>query len=159
MGWAGGQRHLCTEESTVSFEIHYPVSNTPDPSPTSHVETPGGPATFRKNIRGPWVAQSVGRPTSAQVMISVHEFEPHTGLCADSSEPGACFGFCVSLSLCPSLAHTLSLSPSKINKGREGGREGGRKDIRRQGAPRARQLCSKNKTMPTGRDGGGLGTI
>ena len=38
------------------------------------------------------------------------EFEPHVGLCADSSEPGACFGFCVFLSLCPSSAHALSLS-------------------------------------------------
>ena len=43
-----------------------------------------------------------------------HEFEPCVGLCADSSEPGACCGFCVSLSLCPSPAHALSLS--KINK-------------------------------------------
>ena len=27
------------------------------------------------------------------------EFEPRVGLCADSSEPGACFRFCVALSL------------------------------------------------------------
>ena len=35
--------------------------------------------------------------------LAVREFEPCVGLCADSSEPGACFGFCVSLSLflCP----------------------------------------------------------
>ena len=38
------------------------------------------------------------------------------GLWADGSEPGACFPFCVSLSLCPSPAHSLSLSLSKINK-------------------------------------------
>ena len=37
-------------------------------------------------------------------------------LCADGSKPGACFQFCVSLSLCPSPTHTLSLSPSRINK-------------------------------------------
>ena len=43
-------------------------------------------------------------------------FEPHVGLCADSSEPGGCFRFCVSLSLCPSPVHVLSLSVSKINK-------------------------------------------
>ena len=55
------------------------------------------------------MAQSVECPTSAQVMISVCEFELHVGLYADSSEPGACFGFCVS-SLCPSPAHVLSLS-------------------------------------------------
>ena len=44
----------------------------------------------------------------------VFEIEPHIGLCADSSEPGACFGFCVSLFLCLSPAHALFLS--KINK-------------------------------------------
>ena len=42
--------------------------------------------------------------------LTVREFEPHVGLCADSSEPGACFRFCVSLSLCPSPAHALSLT-------------------------------------------------
>ena len=43
------------------------------------------------------------------------EFEPHIWLCTDSSEPGACFGFCVSLSLCPSpmCMHILSLSLSQ----------------------------------------------
>ena len=40
--------------------------------------------------------------------LAVHEFEPHVGLCADSSEPGTCFEFCVSLSLCPSLPPSLS---------------------------------------------------
>ena len=48
--------------------------------------------------------------------LTVREFEPRVGLCADSSEPGACFWFCVSLSLCPSPIHALSLSVSKINK-------------------------------------------
>ena len=40
-------------------------------------------------------------------------FKPCMELCADSSGPGDCFGFCVSLSLCSSPAHALSLS--KIN--------------------------------------------
>ena len=44
----------------------------------------------------------------------VHEFEPHIGLCADSSEPGACLGCCVSLSAPPLLALCLYLS--KMNK-------------------------------------------
>ena len=69
--------------------------------------------------RGTWVAQSVKRPTpdlSSGHDLTVREFEPCIRLCADSSESGACFGFCVSLSLCPSPAHTLSLSVSKINK-------------------------------------------
>ena len=69
-----------------------------------------------KSFWGAWVAQLVKRPTSAQVMISRLMIKPHVRLCADSSEPEACFRFCVSLSLCPSLAHVLSLSPSKINK-------------------------------------------
>ena len=60
----------------------------------------GGGKGRRKDGRGAWMAQSVERPTSAQVMISpVREFEPRVGLCADHSEPGACFAFCDSLSL------------------------------------------------------------
>ena len=47
--------------------------------------------------------------------LTVHGFEPLTGLWADSSEPGACFRFCVSLSFCPSPTHALSLCLSKIN--------------------------------------------
>ena len=47
--------------------------------------------------------------------LTAREFEPRVGLGADSSEPGACFGFCVSLSLCPSPVHALSLAVSKIN--------------------------------------------
>ena len=46
--------------------------------------------------------------------LTVGEFEHHVGHCADSSEPGACLGFCVSLSLCLFPVHALSLS--KINK-------------------------------------------
>ena len=48
--------------------------------------------------------------------LAVCEFEPRVGLWADGSEPGACFRFCVSLSLCPSPVHALSLSVPKINK-------------------------------------------
>ena len=44
--------------------------------------------------------------------FTVREFQPHVGLCADSSEPRAYFGFCV----CPfSLTLRVSLS-LKINK-------------------------------------------
>ena len=59
--------------------------------------------------RGAGVAQLVKPLTSARV-------KPHVGLCADSSEAGACFRFCVSLSLCPSPDHALSLSLSKTNE-------------------------------------------
>ena len=48
--------------------------------------------------------------------LAVRGFEPRVGLWADGSEPGACFRFCVSLSLCPSPIHALSLSVPKINK-------------------------------------------
>ena len=50
--------------------------------------------------------------------LAVREFEPRVGLWADGSEPGACFQFYVSLSLCPSPIHALSLSVPKINKKR-----------------------------------------
>ena len=48
--------------------------------------------------------------------LTVHEFEPRIGLCADSAEP-AWDSFCLSLSLPtpPLLAHSLSLSFSQIN--------------------------------------------
>ena len=55
---------------------------------------------------------SVGQASnfgSGQDLV-VLEFEPRIRLCADGSEPGACFGFCVSVALCPSPTHTLSLS-------------------------------------------------
>ena len=42
------------------------------------------------------------------------ELEPCIRLCADSSGPAACFGFCASLCLCPSPAHTVCLR--KMNK-------------------------------------------
>ena len=42
--------------------------------------------------------------------LTACEFEPCAGLCADSSEPGTCFRFCISLCLCPSPAHTHSLA-------------------------------------------------
>ena len=48
--------------------------------------------------------------------LSVCEFEPHGWLCADSSGPGACFRFCVSLSLCPFPFCALFPFLSKINK-------------------------------------------
>ena len=48
--------------------------------------------------------------------LPVRGFEPRVGLRADGSEPGSCFGFCVSPSLCLSPAHALTLSLSKIKK-------------------------------------------
>ena len=54
---------------------------------------------------------------SSDHVLAVCEFEPRVGLCADSSQPGACFKFVspfLSLSAPPQL--TLSLSLSKINE-------------------------------------------
>ena len=48
--------------------------------------------------RGAWVAQLVKRLTldfGSGHDLAVCEFEPRVGLRADSSEPGACFRFCV----------------------------------------------------------------
>ena len=45
--------------------------------------------------------------------FTIRVFEPCIRLCADSSEPGACFVVCVSLSLCPSPTRALSLSLSQ----------------------------------------------
>ena len=66
---------------------------------------------------GAWVAQLVKRPTSSWVMLALRGFKPLVGLCADSLEPGVCFRLFVSLSLCPSPTHILSLLLSKKKGG------------------------------------------
>ena len=43
--------------------------------------------------------------------LAVREFEPCIGLWADGSEPGACFRFCVSLSLPLPRSCSVSLCP------------------------------------------------
>ena len=48
--------------------------------------------------------------------LTVCGFKPHLGLCADSPEPGTCFGFCVSLSLCPPPLLILCLSKINVKK-------------------------------------------
>ena len=59
---------------------------------------------------GAWGARSVKRPTfSPGRDLEVHGFELHVGLCADSSKPGACFGFRVSLSLPLPCSRSVSL--------------------------------------------------
>ena len=74
--------------------------------------------TIISQIRGPWVAQSVEHPTSAQVMVSRFvglSLASGSLLTAQSLEPAS---DSVSLSPCPSPACALSLSfsLSKINK-------------------------------------------
>ena len=61
---------------------------------------------------GTWVAQLVKCLTldlGSGHDLTVCELKPHIGLCTDSSEPGACFGF--SLSGRESLFPSLSASP------------------------------------------------
>ena len=68
---------------------------------------------------GAWVAQLAKHLTldfGSGHDLMVHGFEPCDALCADSSEPGACLGFCVFLSLCPSPTHARSLSLSLSQK-------------------------------------------
>ena len=90
-----------------------------------NLDEPILPGTYQMHIfRGAWVAQSVKPLTSAPVMISqLVSSSPAlgSGLTARSSEPGACFDFCVSLSLStpplPQLcALSLALSLSLKNK-------------------------------------------
>ena len=45
--------------------------------------------------------------------LTVHELEPRVELCADSSEPGACFRFCISLWPFPTRA-LLKINIKKI---------------------------------------------
>ena len=59
-----------------------------------------------------WLSQLSGWPRLRSWSYGC-EFEPRVGLRADSLEPGACFRFCVSLCLCLSPAHNLSLSLSQ----------------------------------------------
>ena len=68
-------------------------------------------------VWGTWVAQRVTRLTldfGSGHNLTVPDFEPRVRLCTDSVEST---WNSVSLSLCPSPAHSLSLSPNKqINK-------------------------------------------
>ena len=67
---------------------------------------------FKKPTSGTpgWLSGSASHFSSGHD-LTVREFKPHVGLCADRSEPGACFRFCLSLSLslCHSPARILSL--------------------------------------------------
>ena len=73
---------------------------------------------LKRRSRSAWVAQSVERMTSAQIMISWFvSLSPVSGSVL-TAQPGACFRFCVSLSLFapPSPTLCLCLSLSKMNK-------------------------------------------
>ena len=78
--------------------------------PPSHAGFVAG-SVIRKAF--PWGIQLVKRLTSAQVMISRFVGSSPALGSVDSSEPGACFGFCVSPSLSAPPLLALSLSVSK----------------------------------------------
>ena len=72
------------------------------------------------------MAQSVKHPTSAQVLISrFMSSSPVSGSVLTARSPGACFGFCVSLSLCSPPAYARSQKETntktffKLKKGEE----------------------------------------
>ena len=92
------------EDSTKSLSQDSALSFCPGVHPCSKTLTEKAPIPWSA-----WVAQPVKRLTSAQVMISVCEFKPCIGLCANSSKPGACFRFCLPLSLGP-LPNSCSVS-------------------------------------------------
>ena len=76
---------------------------------------------IQSHLQDAWVAQLVKvSDFGLGHDLTVCGFKPRVGLCADSSEPGACFGFCVSLSLSlsapPPLVLCVSLSLSLKNK-------------------------------------------
>ena len=71
---------------------------------------------IKNTYRGTSVAPSITHLTLAQVMISwLMDLSP-TSDSKLTAQPGACFRFYVSLSLCPSHIHVLSLFLSKINE-------------------------------------------
>ena len=75
------------------------------------------PGVRKTGLGGAWVAQRAKHPTlgfGSGHDLTVHEFEPHGGLCADSGEPAwDSFHPSLSLSAPPWLVLSISL---KINK-------------------------------------------
>ena len=83
----------------------------------SHPEAASQPEVWRARrdgCRGSCLAQSVKNLMGSGHDLTVCGFKPHAGLCADSSEPGACFGFCLPLSLPHPCLHSVSVSLSKV---------------------------------------------
>ena len=100
---AGASCCVSLRVSPASRLFHCPCNQFPVPNSVSHIPFTGLANPARIGFDGgACVAQSVKRPTSARVMISrLVNSSP-----VSDSVPGAC---CVSLSLCPSSAHALSL--------------------------------------------------
>ena len=103
IGFPAPRAHSCPQMSGWKCVIHQP----PFVSLSSKV-----PVMNRNGGRGWRLGGSVREASDflSGHNLTVREFVPRVGLCADSLEPGACLGFCMSLSLCPTPACTLSLS-------------------------------------------------
>ena len=87
---------------------------------TKHHELP---PVHRENLKW-WVDGTPGWLSRLSIRLQLRpwshfiarEFEPRIGLCADSLEPGACFGFCLLISLpFPCSRSVLCVSQKWIN--------------------------------------------
>ena len=120
--WLGESLLLClsvSPKTSVTIWREYPTSGCGPRIVEERAEKEKEAGAAVKTIpmaSGAWVAQSVEVWLQLRSRSRGREFEPRVGLWADGSEPGACFLFCVSLSLCPSPVHALPVSVSKINK-------------------------------------------
>ena len=119
-------RYMCTSTSVFTF-VHIFASPLEITALSFHLAIPlpalkTHPALGRLGGSVGWASD-----LSSGHDLAVSEFQPRIGPCVDSSEPGACFGLCVSLSLSAppllafsplflSLSFSLSLSLSLKNK-------------------------------------------
>ena len=106
-GWPSG----CTQSHSPNLPLDFEGQNCKGRINLSAVEFGTG---FKNNARGARVAQWVKHPTldfSSGHDLTVCESEPHTGPCADGTEPAW-----EPLSLCPSPAHAIAFKINKLKK-------------------------------------------
>ena len=105
LSFLAGDNSTATLQDAWAVSFRTKVTLTIQPGNCAPSYLPNG--VENRTTQGAWVAQLVELPTSAQVMISR----------SLSSSPmwGSVLTAQISLSLCPSPVHALSLSVSKIN--------------------------------------------
>ena len=96
-----------TAKVMVQLEMECGIPKTPSFFPTWTIVLPWSVHSINSNCWGASVAQSIMCHD-----LMVHEFKPHVGLCADDSEPEACYRL-LFLPLCLPLPCLLSLSLSQ----------------------------------------------